>query len=221
MCKRTRFYHSVGLRNCKCITPARAGCQHPRDQAFLAGGKGDFMVRREHSVQGGEEQHGADTVGEIPAVRVPSDAMGTKGEQTISEERINIYPPSEEYFRRTSVAWLLGEPYQSPGARGQGRIKPFYIEIYRSGVWVLGSEQFLQAAGSSCLVPLMLPAHPAARRESKGSSYLPDSWGCSCFPCCCSVRNCAVNGLVGGRVRGHGCPSWFPGSGCWWIHGSG
>lgn len=97
--------------------------QHPRDQAFLARGKGDFMVRRECAVQGVKNS----TVGEIPAVYVHSDAIGTKGEQTISEERINIKPTSEEYFRSLSVAWLLGEPYQSPGAGGQGRIKPFCI----------------------------------------------------------------------------------------------
>ena len=106
------------------------------------------------------------------------------------------------------MAWLLGEPYQSPGADGQGRIKPFpyccYLEVVfecwgRSSSDSAVCRQLVRVACSS-------DASQASRWASEGSSCLPGSWGCSCFPRCCSVGNCAVRGLVGGP----GCPSRVP-----------
>lgn len=61
-------------------------------------------------------------------------------------------------------------------------------------------------AGGWFASPGSSDASRAPRWAGEGSSSLPNSRGCSCFPRCCSVGNYTVNGLVGGC--GH--PSWVP-----------
>ena len=104
--------HHPGPRGTLCHRgAARHGVPAPRGPGFPGTGQRGFHSKKRACCTGGKEQHGAGMVGEIPAVHLPSDALDTKGEQTISEERININsPPGEEHFRSSSVAWLLGEP---------------------------------------------------------------------------------------------------------------
>lgn len=115
------------------------------------------------------------------------------------------------------MARLLEEPYQSPGAGGQGSIKPFFIYINMQQ-WCLGAGvgAVLTAlrAGGWFTSPGFSDASRASRWVGEGSCSLPNSWGCSCFPRCCSVGNYTVNGLVD-------IPVGFPGSGCWRICRSG
>lgn len=122
-------------------------------------------------------------VGEIPALCAPGDTMGTKGEKTILEGRINTKPPGEGYFRSWNVAWLLGEPYQSPELVIKAESNHFiykYVKLWL-GAGIRAVLCCVQVAGSCHLVPGMLPGHPTPHWASEGSSYLPCSWGCSCF----------------------------------------
>lgn len=48
--------------------------------------------------------------GQIPAVPVLSDAVGTNRVKIISGERFHTSPFGEKYCSSLSEAWLLGEP---------------------------------------------------------------------------------------------------------------
>lgn len=95
LCKRTGFYHRVGLNDCKCVTLARAPlCHCQMWGASTLGTRISWLGAKGVSwwegmcCTGVEEQHGADMVREIPAVHVHSDAPGYQW-KTISEEQIN------------------------------------------------------------------------------------------------------------------------------------
>lgn len=101
------LYLSVVLSNFKCITPAPVGpcatsvCQHPRIQVVPAVGKGDFVEDAKVLCRGVPD---AGVGGQIPAVPVLSDAVGTNREKIIWEERLNTNPLGEKYSSSLSEA---------------------------------------------------------------------------------------------------------------------
>lgn len=105
----------------------RYGVSAPQDPGFPGSGQRGFRGKRQECCAGDNEQPGAGVGGQIPAVPVLSDAVGTNREKMISDERFNTNPLGEEYSSSLSEACLLGEPNQSPGSGGQGGIKLFYI----------------------------------------------------------------------------------------------
>lgn len=117
------LYCSAGLSNCKCVTPARVGpCATPVCQIWGVSTPGPrcsllwakvISWQDEECCTGGKEHPGEGVGGQIPAVPVLSDAMGTHRQKIISDERLNT-PLGEEYSSSLSEPWLLGEPNQSP-----------------------------------------------------------------------------------------------------------
>uniref|UniRef100_A0A8C0BC81 Na(+)/H(+) exchange regulatory cofactor NHE-RF1 n=1 Tax=Buteo japonicus TaxID=224669 RepID=A0A8C0BC81_9AVES len=123
------FYRSVGLSDCKRVTlahagpccpcsAARRGVPAPQGPGFPGRVQRGFHSEKRLCCTGGKEQHGAGAEGEIPAVHVPGDAMGTKGEQTISEDRINIKVPGQEYFKSGHPRIVFLPPKQASGGPG-------------------------------------------------------------------------------------------------------
>lgn len=149
------FYHGVGLNDCKCITLDHVGpCATtvlpgtPRTRLFIRKQRG-FHGKKRDSCTGGKEQHSVGMGGGIPAVLVPSGAMGTKGIKTVSEGRININHPlhGEEYFRLD--CWESATKALEVVAKaGSNHIIYNYVEMV-FGCWYL-----------CCPIPLMLPVHP-------------------------------------------------------------
>lgn len=113
-----------GLCGIQChISVSDVGCQHPRTQVFLALDKRGFHGKKQECCAGGNEQPSAGVGGQIPAVPILSDAVGTNREKIISDERFSTNPLGEKYSSSLSEA----QPNQSPGSDGQGGIKLFYI----------------------------------------------------------------------------------------------
>lgn len=108
------LYCSVGLNNCKCVTSAHAGpCATPVCQIwgvstpvprFSVQWAKVILWQDAECCAGGKEHPGARVGGQIPAVAVLSDAMGTNREKIISDEKLNISPVGEEYSSSLSEA---------------------------------------------------------------------------------------------------------------------